>query len=86
MAMTIELKPEEERILKEALRQGRFESVEQAVAQAFHSIVPPESLKPALSPSERSAAFRAWAESHPRTTPVLSDQAISRETIYSDRG
>ena len=40
----------------------------------------------ALSPAERAEAFRTWAESHPRTTPVLSDDAISRETIYSHRG
>lgn len=41
---------------------------------------------PHRSPAGRAAAFRAWAESHPRTTPVLSDDAISRETIYSTRG
>ena len=40
MAMTIELKPEQERILEEALRQGRFQSVEQALDEALKSIVP----------------------------------------------
>jgi hypothetical protein len=30
--------------------------------------------------------FREWAESHPIDTPLLSDEAISRESIYSDRG
>lgn len=83
MAMTIELKPEQERILQDALRQGRFQSVEQALDEALHSIVVMRGS--ALSPAERAAAYRAWAESHPRTTPVLSDEAISRETIYSDR-
>lgn len=39
--MTIELKPEQERILQEALRQGRFQSVEQALDEALQSIVPP---------------------------------------------
>jgi hypothetical protein len=43
-------------------------------------------VKPTLSPDEHAAAFRSWAENHPHTTPVLSDEAISRETIYSDRG
>ena len=84
--MRIELKPEQERILQEALRQGRFQSVEEALDQALHSIVPAETVKPALSPAERADAYRAWAESHPRSTHVLSDEAISRETIYSDRG
>jgi hypothetical protein len=86
MAMTIELKPEQERILQEALRQGRFQSVEHALDEAIHSIIPSGEMRPSLSPSERAAAFRAWAEGHPRNTPLLSDQAISRETIYSDRG
>ena len=40
--MTIELRPEQERILQEALRQGRFQSVEEALDQALQSIVPQE--------------------------------------------
>jgi hypothetical protein len=40
--------------------------------------------QPELSPAEKAAAFRAWAESHPRGLPLLSDEAISRESIYSD--
>lgn len=83
-AMTIDLKPEQERILHEALRQGRFESVEQALNEALQAIA--VSRSSVLSPAERAAAFRAWAENHPRTPPVLSDEAISRETIYSKRG
>lgn len=39
-----------------------------------------------LSPAERASAFQTWAESQPHNTPVLSDEAISRETIYSHRG
>ena len=36
------------------------------------------------SPQERARAYRAWAESHSRNTPLLSDAAISRESIYCD--
>jgi hypothetical protein len=39
--MTIELKPEQERILKEAVRQGRFQSLEQALDEALQSLVAP---------------------------------------------
>ena len=42
--MTIELKPEQELILREALRQGRFHSVEEALDQAIRSITPPTEL------------------------------------------
>jgi hypothetical protein len=36
------------------------------------------------TPEERARAYREWAESHSRDTPLLSDAAISRESIYSD--
>jgi hypothetical protein len=42
--------------------------------------------QPTMSPAERAAAFWSWAESHPPKTPVLSDEAISREMFYTDRG
>jgi hypothetical protein len=34
------------------------------------------------TPEERVRALREWAESHGRDTPCLSDEAISRESIY----
>ena len=37
------------------------------------------------NPQEWMRQFRAWAESHDRTTPLLSDEAVSRESIYPDR-
>jgi hypothetical protein len=47
MAMTIELKPEQERILQEAVRQGRFQTLEQALDEALQSIVAPSTEAPA---------------------------------------
>ncbi len=43
------------------------------------------SLQDQLSPEEWVRQFHAWAESHDRTMPLLSDEAISRENIYPDR-
>jgi hypothetical protein len=40
--------------------------------------------KSGLSPLEKADAYRAWAESHRRGLPLLSDEAISRESIYDD--
>ena len=37
------------------------------------------------NPKEWARRFHEWAESHDRSTPLLSDEAISRESIYSDR-
>lgn len=41
--------------------------------------------EPQMSPQERASAFAEWARSH-RQTPPLSDEAISRESIYGDSG
>lgn len=37
------------------------------------------------NPAEWMRQFRAWAEGHDRTTPLLSEDAVGRESIYSDR-
>jgi hypothetical protein len=31
-------------------------------------------------------ALRSWANTHDRTTPLLSDAAVDRESIYEGRG
>jgi len=39
-----------------------------------------------LSPQERVRLLREWASGHSRDTPVLSENVISRESIYEERG
>ena len=39
-----------------------------------------------VTPEEKAQAFREWAESHSHDTPILSNEAISRKTIYGNRG
>jgi hypothetical protein len=36
------------------------------------------------NPEEWARQFRAWAESHSPNIPVLSDEAMRRESIYPD--
>ncbi|KJH69615.1 hypothetical protein UH38_23045 [Aliterella atlantica CENA595] len=36
------------------------------------------------TPEERSRAFREWAQNHDRNTTLLSDYAVSRESIYDE--
>ena len=36
------------------------------------------------NPQEWARLFHVWAESHDRTTPLLSEEAVSRESIYPD--
>jgi len=35
-------------------------------------------------PGEWARQFRAWADSHDPNTPVLSDEAMSQDSIYPD--
>ena len=37
------------------------------------------------NPKEWARLFHEWAENHSRTTPLLSEEAIGRESLYSDR-
>jgi hypothetical protein len=39
-----------------------------------------------LSPQEKAELWRQWAASHNSDTPLLSDEAVSRESIYGERG
>lgn len=36
-----------------------------------------------LAPAEKAKAFRAWAANHP-STPPLSDEAVSRQSLVRD--
>ena len=38
------------------------------------------------TPQERAVTYRAWAASHSTATPLLSDEAVGRESIYGERG
>jgi hypothetical protein len=40
----------------------------------------------ALSSQERVRFLREWASGHSVDTPLLSDDAITRESIYGERG
>ena len=37
-----------------------------------------------LTPEARAQAFLAWAESHTHDSPLLTDVAVSRESIYGE--
>jgi hypothetical protein len=39
-----------------------------------------------LSSQERVRLLREWASGHSTNTPLLSDEAIDREQVYSERG
>ena len=73
--------------IKQAVLKWLEDKEEASLALLEQTLPPTQESEPAieeLSPAEKAAAFRAWAESHSRGLPLLSDEAISRESIYSD--
>lgn len=86
MTVTLELSPEREAALK-AQAEARGISVEQWLLELTEQLVPSTSIAhlQKTNPKEWMRQFRAWAQSHDHTTPLLSDEAVSRESIYPDR-
>ena len=86
MTLTLELSPEREAALK-AQAQARGMSVEEWLLELTERAAPSTSIAhlQKTNPKEWARQFRAWADSHDPNTPVLSDEAMSRESIYPDR-
>jgi hypothetical protein len=85
--MTITPTPEQERILGEAMDAGLIQRPEEALNLGL------DTLRSRLASPRRSetaeewiARFHDFVHSHSTSTPLLSDEAISRKSIYDDRG
>jgi hypothetical protein len=81
MTVTINLKPETQAGLFALACASRL-SIEEYILAMMESAVRPE---PPMSRQERAALWIESAKKFPHTPP-LSDDAIGRESIYSDRG
>jgi hypothetical protein len=79
-----EIKPETAEILA-AQAEARGLSVDEylksllGVTNSGHAPAP----GPQMTPEERARMFEEWAHSHRSSAPPLSDEAISRESIYT---
>jgi hypothetical protein len=63
------------------------EQIKPYLGKMLEQLVNPQAEYPlynTATANELSQAFRDWADSHNRNTPLLSDYAVSRENIYSD--
>jgi len=88
--MVIALNPEQERVVGQAIEAGLIKKAEDAVELGVGTIRQRlETAAPRanqLSHEEWSNKLHDWAYSHSIDAPLLSDEAISRESIYEDRG
>jgi hypothetical protein len=88
MNLTIHISEEKAAALK-AQADARGLTVERWLEQIAEQQVQPQSASIAhlqkTDPKEWARHFDAWLNSHDPSTPVLSDEAMSRESIYPDR-
>jgi hypothetical protein len=81
--LRIELSPEREAALR-TRAQSLGLSVEDWLLSLVEQAVPATSIAhlQKTDPEEWARQFRAWADSHDPNTPVLSEAAMSRESLY----
>ena len=86
MNVTIELSDEKAAALK-AQAEAQGLTVERWLEQIAEQHVQPVSVAhlQKTNPKEWARQFDAWVNSHDPNTPVLSDEAMNRENIYTDR-
>jgi hypothetical protein len=88
--MTIHLKPEQEQVVGQAIQAGLIQAADDVVAVGVETIRQRLEarlvLKNALGTEEWSRELHEWIHSHATTAPLLSDEAISRDSIYGTRG
>jgi len=88
--MTIRIKQEQEQVIEQAIQAGLIKSADDVLDVGVETIQRRLEARGALavpmSAEEWLREFHTWVHSHPTTTPLLSDEAISRESIYGTRG
>jgi hypothetical protein len=86
MTITLNLTPETETLLI-AQAAARGMSVEELLKATIDTLLAASEPTPAtvISSQERAEKFINWARNHSIKTPLLSDEAISRESIYRER-
>ena len=90
MTLTIEVSGELEAALQAQAQEQGLTADRVARRVLAHVLTPGaeggEELPPAtwLNGKEKAAAFEQWAQGH-RDTPPLSDEAVSRASMYPDR-
>ena len=88
--MTIQLNPEEERLIGQAIQAGLIGKADDVVAVGVATIrrqlQSRAGSEAELNTEQWLREFKAWVHGHATTTPLLSDEALSRDWIYGTRG
>jgi hypothetical protein len=88
--MTIQLKPEQEEVVELAIQAGLIRAADDLLDVGVETIrqrlTERRALRKPIDAAQWSRELHAWVRSHSTNTPLLSDEAISRDSIYGPRG
>jgi Arc/MetJ-type ribon-helix-helix transcriptional regulator len=88
--MTVQLTPEQEQVIGRAIEAGLIKTADEVVGIGVETIQ--RRLERHHAPVDSTSAeqwlqdFHKWVHSHSTANPLLSDEAIDRESIYGTRG
>jgi len=88
--MTIQLRPDQEQLIGRAIQAGLIRGADDVLDAGVEAIrqrlETRQALNGVMTAEQWSKEFHEWVHSHPTTTPLLSDEAISRDSISGQRG
>lgn len=88
--MTIHLNPEQERVIGQAIQAGLIRDADDVVDVGLETIRQRLGARLAsgtvMDAEQWSGELHRWVHGHSSATPLLSDEAISRDSIYGTRG
>lgn len=88
--MTLELKPEQEQLIGQAIQAGLIHAANDVLDAGVETIrsrlQEQQTSHKTMDARQWSKEFHAWVRSHSTATPLLSDDAISRDSLYGTRG
>ena len=88
--MTIHLNSEKERVIGQAIQAGVIRDADDVVDAGLEAIrqrLEAQLASTAAMDAEQwSQELHAWVHGHSASTPLLSDEAVSRESNYGTRG
>jgi hypothetical protein len=88
--MTIHLNPEQERVIGQAIDAGVIRDADDVVDVGLETIRQRLEAQTAsntgMAAEQWSQELHAWIHGHSVSTPLLSDEAIGRDSIYGTRG
>jgi hypothetical protein len=88
--MNVELNPNQEQIISQAMQAGLIQTIEEVieagVADIRRRLDAHVVVEAPISAEAWSRELNEWIDSHATGSPLLSEHAISRDSIYGTRG